>query len=104
MSWMIARMSYVRLPPNRPIVRGVIDRAEGADGVANEAWARVRALADKVAQLESAAAAMVDPDPDTLARLDRARLKAARAAQRASLADALADHLGDINSRRVNHP
>ncbi len=78
------------------------DRADGADGIADAAWTRVRALADKVAQLEAAAAEMVDPDPDTLARLDRARLKAARAAQRASLADALADDLGDIRSRRVS--
>lgn len=80
------------------------DGADGADGVADEAWTRVRALADKVAQLEAAAAEMIDPDPDTLARLDRARYKAAKAAQRASLADALADHLDDIRARRVNHP
>ena len=79
------------------------DRADGADGVADEAWTRVRALADKVAQLEAAAAEMIDPDPDTLARLDRARYKAAKAAQRASLADSLADHLDDIRARRVNH-
>lgn len=80
------------------------DRADGADGVADQAWTRVRALAEKVAQLETAAAEMVDPDPDTLARLDRARLKAARAAQRASLADALADDLDGIRSRRSNTP
>lgn len=77
---------------------------EGADGVADAAWARVRSLADKVARLEEAVAEMPDPDPDTLARLDRARLKAARAAQRASLADALADHLGDIRARRGPEP
>jgi hypothetical protein len=94
----------VRLTPNKPILAGVDDRADGADGVADEAWTRVRALADKVAQLEAAAAEMIDPDPDTLARLDRARYKAAKAAQRASLADALADHLDDIRARRVNHP
>lgn len=78
------------------------DRADGADGVADEAWTRVRVLAEKVAQLEAAAAEMVDPDPDTLARLDRARYKAARAAQRASLADALADHLDEIRVKRGN--
>lgn len=77
------------------------DQVDGADGVADQAWTRVRALADKVAQLEAAAAEMVDPDPDTLARLDRARYKAAKAAQRASLADALSDHLEEIRSRRV---
>jgi hypothetical protein len=79
----------------------VDDRADGADGVADAAWTRVRALAEKVARLEEAAAEMVDPDPDTLAKLDRARYKAARAAERASLADGLADHLQDIRSRRA---
>ncbi len=81
----------------------MIERADGADGVADEAWTRVRALADKVARLEAAVAEMVDPDPDVLARLDRARLKAAKAAQRATLADALADHLDGISARRGTH-
>ena len=75
-------------------------RADGADEVANAEWARVRALAERVAALEDAVAEMVDSDPDTLHRLDRARLKAARAADRAALADALADHLQDLRSRR----
>lgn len=78
------------------------DHDDGADGVADAAWARVRGLAEKVARLEAAVAEMVDPDPDTLARLDRARVKAARAAERASLADALADDLDDIRARRVH--
>lgn len=54
--------------------------------------------------MEEAVAEMVDPDPDTLARLDRARLKAARAANRASLADALADHLDQVRSKRGRRP
>lgn len=78
------------------------DHDDGADEVADAAWARVRGLAEKVARLEAAVAEMVDPDPDTLARLDRARVKAARAAERASLADALADDLDDIRARRVH--
>ncbi len=78
------------------------DHDDGADEVADAAWARVRGLAEKVARLEAAVADMVDPDPDTLARLDRARVKAARAAERASLADALADDLDDIRARRVH--
>jgi hypothetical protein len=78
----------------------VDDRDDGADEVADAAWARVRGLAEKVARMEAAVAEMVDPDPDTLARLDRARVKAARAAQRATLADALADDLDDIRARR----
>lgn len=78
------------------------ERPDGPDGVADAAWMRVRALADRVAALEDAVAEMVDPDPDTLARLDRARLKASRAAERASLADALSDHLDEIRSHRRN--
>lgn len=80
------------------------DRADGPDEVADKEWERVRTLAGKVARLEEAVAEMVDPDPDTLARLDRARLKAARAADRASLADALADHLDEIRARRNHTP
>lgn len=79
-------------------------RTDGAEGVADAEWARVRALADRVARLEEAVAEMPDPDPDTLARLDRARVKAARAAERASLADALADHLDGIRARRGPSP
>jgi hypothetical protein len=78
----------------------VDDRDDGADGVADAAWARVRGLAERAARLEAAVAEMVDPDPDTLARLDRARVKAARATQRAALADALADDLDGIRARR----
>ena len=76
------------------------DETQGADGVADAQWTRVRTLADRVTQLEEAVAEMVDPDADTLARLDRARVKAARAAERASLADALADHLDEIRASR----
>ncbi len=50
--------------------------------------------------MEEAVAEMVDPDPDTLARLDRARVKAARAAQRAQLADELAQALEDMRAAR----
>ncbi len=78
------------------------ERPDGADGVADAAWLRVRALADRVVQMENAIAEMVDPDPDTLAKLDRARYKAARAAERASLADALSDHMETIRSHQRN--
>ena len=72
----------------------------GGDDVADKEWQRVRALADRVAAMEEAVAEMVDPDPDTLARLDRARIKAQRAAQRAQLADSLADTLAEIRLER----
>lgn len=71
-----------------------------APTVGDAEWQRVRRLAERVAAFEEAVAEMVDPDPDSLARLDRARIKAARAAQRAQLADALAEHLADIRATR----
>lgn len=76
------------------------DPRDGGDSVADEQWQRVRALADRVAVMEEAVAEMVDPDPDTLARLDRARIKAQRAAERAQLADSLADTLAEIRQER----
>lgn len=72
----------------------------GPAAVADEEWRRVRALAERVATMEEAVATMVDPDRDTLARLDRARLKAARAAQRAQLADQLAEMLDAVRAER----
>ncbi len=68
--------------------------------MADAEWQRVRTLAERLAELEAAAAEMVDPDPDTLARLDRARIKASRAAHRAQLADELAIHLDEIRAAR----
>lgn len=75
-------------------------RQVGGDNVADDQWQRVRAMAERVATMEEAVAEMVDPDPDTLARLDRARVKAARAAQRAQLADELAQALEDMRAAR----
>lgn len=79
---------------------GDISGFGGGDGVADEQWQRVRAMAERVAALEEAVAEMIDPDPDSLARLDRARIKAARAAQRAKLADELAAALEDMRAAR----
>jgi len=73
--------------------------APGPDAVADAQWARVRALAARVAELEARDAA--DPlDEDDRARLERARTRAARAAQRALLADALADRLAAVRPSR----
>ncbi len=74
--------------------------ADGAHGVADEQWTRVRSLIARLNEIEAAVAEMVDPDPDTLARLDRLRLRTARATERATLADALADSLTSIEDRR----
>lgn len=74
--------------------------ADGAYGVADEQWTRVRSLIARLNEMETAVAEMVDPDPDTLARLDRLRLRTARATERATLADALADSLTSIEDRR----
>ena len=79
---------------------GDISGFGGGDGVADDQWRRVRAMAERVAALEEAVAEMIDPDPDSLARLDRARIKAARAAQRAKLADELAEALEDMRAAR----
>lgn len=72
----------------------------GGDGVADAEWERVRAMAERVSAMEVALAEMVDPDPDALARLDRARIKLSRAAARAQLADQLAEHLAQIRAAR----
>ena len=73
--------------------------APGPDAVADAQWARVRALGARVAELEAQDAA--EPlDEDDRARLERARTRAARAAQRALLADALADRLAAVRPSR----
>jgi hypothetical protein len=73
--------------------------APGPDAVADAQWARVRALGARVAELEAQDAA--EPlDEEDRARLERARTRAARAAQRALLADALADRLAAVRPPR----
>jgi hypothetical protein len=70
----------------------------GPEAVADAQWARVRALGARVAALEARAAD--EPlDEEELARLVRARQRAARAAERAVLADHLADRLAEVRSR-----
>jgi hypothetical protein len=72
----------------------------GADGVADARWARVRELAGRAERLE-AADRLGELDEEGRARLDRLRLKAARAIDSARLADELADRLNGIaRSRR----
>jgi hypothetical protein len=67
------------------------DRSEA---VADELWERVRSLAERLARYEEADA-VGELDEDGRARLDSLRVRAARAAERARLADELADELAD---------
>lgn len=68
---------------------------EGADAVADIQWRRVRDLAQAAERLAALQAAG-DLDDDGEVRLARARLRAARAAERAVLADEIADRLADL--------
>lgn len=71
--------------------------SDRATRTADDAWARVRRLADR------AAAEAVDGDdvhPDRAARHSRAVVRAERALQRALLADQLADALAEVRRMR----
>ncbi|MDH3225501.1 MAG: hypothetical protein OEM67_00200 [Thermoleophilia bacterium] len=70
-----------------------------AGEVADDLWQRVRDLAARIDQLEKRAS-VEDLGPDEQARLDRMRIRVARAARRAELADDVADQLADPSGRR----
>lgn len=68
---------------------------EGAEAVADQQWQRVRALAQVAERLErQEAEAGLDDEGEM--RLARARIRAARAADRAMLADQIADRLAEL--------
>jgi hypothetical protein len=68
---------------------------EGAEAVADQQWQRVRALAQVADRLERQEAdGGLDDDGEM--RLARARIRAARAADRAMLADEIADRLAEL--------
>ena len=67
--------------------------------VADELWARVRVLAARVERL-SAAADVDALGPDDVMRLERARVRLTRAAERAQLADDLADQVAEVRMRQ----
>jgi hypothetical protein len=75
--------------------------SSGADDVADRLWRRVRELAAQVDELESCAQAGNLALAEQ-ARLDRLRVRAARAARRAELADELADQLAALPRARVS--
>jgi hypothetical protein len=62
-------------------------------------WGRLRRLAERVARLEEVDA-VGELDEDGRARLAGLRLRCARAAQRARLADELADRVAEVRGRR----
>lgn len=79
------------------------DRSEA---VADEQWDRVRRLAERVARYEEADA-LGTLDEEGRARLDALRVRAARAAERARLADHLADMVAEaraVGRRRTQFP
>jgi hypothetical protein len=70
--------------------------AEGeADRVADELWSRVRDMAARVDAMQ-AAADLDELGPEDQAKLDRLRARLARAAERADLADRLADEVAGL--------
>ena len=72
----------------------------GADGVADALWERVRDLSERADELLRAEAeGRLDRNGE--AHLDRIRIRLARAAQRAELADQLGDQLAAIDRARA---
>jgi len=72
--------------------------ADRSDAVADELWQRVRGFAERIAAMEELEA-LGELDEHGQARLDALRVRCARAADRAGLADALADRLADLRGR-----
>lgn len=73
--------------------------AAGADAVADGLWERVRELSQRVDRMQRVADEQALDDADRM-QLDRARVRLARAVERAQLADALADGLSAVTRRR----
>lgn len=74
-------------------------REDRSEAVADALWERVRAMAARVAAMEEADV-VGELDEDGRARLGALRLRCARAAERAGMADALADQMADLRARR----
>lgn len=75
-------------------------RGDRSERVADELWCRVRAMAARVATLE-AADAVGELDDEGRGRLAVLRMRCSRAAERARLADELADRVADVRTRRA---
>lgn len=74
-------------------------RGDRSEAVADELWARVRAMAARMARLEEADA-VGELDEEGQGRLAALRVRCSRATERARLADELADRVADVRSRR----
>jgi len=81
-------------------VTGSPDRSEA---VADELWVRVRRLAERMALFEEADA-VGELDEEGRARLGALRVRAARAAERARLADELAEQIRGAGRGRTQFP
>jgi hypothetical protein len=71
----------------------------GPEAVADALWERVRRLAEVAGKLGEAEA-LGELDLVSQARLDRARVRLARAAARAQMADELSDQLAELRAQR----
>ncbi len=74
-------------------------RGDRSEVVADELWERVRTMAARVAHLE-AAEALGELDEEGQGRLAVLRLRCSRAAERARMADDLADQMADVRAAR----
>jgi hypothetical protein len=76
-----------------------VTRPDRSEDVADALWARVRSMAARVAELE-AVDALGELDEEGRGRLAVLRMRCARAADRAGMADALADQMAEVRARR----
>ena len=74
-------------------------RGDRSEVVADELWERVRTMAARVALLE-ASDAVGELDEEGQGRLAVLRLRCSRAAERARMADDLADQMADVRAVR----
>lgn len=77
-----------------------LSTASGPEAVADALWDRVRRLARLADRLRDAEDSG-ELDEEGYARLERARVRLARAVERAQLADDLSDRLADMDARRA---
>lgn len=74
-------------------------RTDRSEAVADALWERVRSMAERMARLEEADA-VGELDEEGQGRLAALRVRCSRAAERARLADELADRVADVRARR----
>ena len=77
-----------------------MSRTDRSEAVADALWARVRAMAARVADLE-AIEALGELDEEGRGKLAVLRMRCTRAAGRARMADDVADQMADVRSERA---